>query len=90
MTSRNTQAASAASLPANDQKQANMKQAQEDDPSRPQGTRPPEYIIVTWINAELRDRIQRNNAALAQARQSRGRRAHGRKAEPEAEREAEP
>jgi hypothetical protein len=67
-----------------------MKQPQESDPSPPQGTRPPEYLIVSWINAELRDRIQRNNAALIQARQNPGKRAHRRKAEPEAEREAEP
>jgi hypothetical protein len=73
-----------------DEKQVGMKQPQEDDPSYSRGTRPPEYVIVTWISAELRDRLQRNNAALAQARQGRGTRAHGRKAEPEADREAEP
>jgi hypothetical protein len=70
--------------------QASMKQPQEDDPRNPQRTRPPEYVIVTWVSAELRDRIQRNNAAQVRARQNLGKRVHGRKAEPEAEREAEP
>ncbi len=52
--------------------------------------RPPEYVIELWVAKELRDRIRRNNAALAQERQDRGRQRHGRKAEPEAELEAEP
>jgi hypothetical protein len=67
-----------------------MKQPQENDPCRPQRTRSPEYVIVTWVSAELRDRMQRNNAALIQARQNPGKRIHGRKSEPEAELEAEP
>ena len=73
-----------------DKKQDAMKQPQAGDSSHPQGTRPPQYVIVTWVNAELRDRLQRNNAALIQARQDARRRVHRRKAEPEAEREAEP
>jgi len=54
------------------------------------GPRPPAYVIVLWVNEELRERIRRNNVALAQEIRDRGRRRHGRKAEPKAEREAEP
>jgi hypothetical protein len=70
---------------------AAMKQPPDRDVvGHPQGTRPPEYVIVTWVSAQLRDRIQRNGAALAQDRQDPGRHRHGRRAEPEAELEAEP
>ena len=51
--------------------------------------RPPEYVTVNWASEQLRDRIQRNNAALAQELRRDGRR-HGRRAEPDAEPEAEP
>jgi hypothetical protein len=54
------------------------------------GPRPPAFVIVLWVNEELRQRIQRNNAALAQEIRDRGRRRHGGKAEPKAELEAEP
>lgn len=54
------------------------------------GPRPPDYVSVLWASEQLRQRIQRNNAALAQEIQDRGRRRHGRKAEPKAELEAEP
>jgi hypothetical protein len=80
-----------ASPPAAQRKEpAAMKQPPDRDVHHPQGTRPPEYVIVTWVSEQLRDRIQRNNAALAQDRQDPGRQAHGRRAEPEAELEAEP
>ena len=67
-----------------------MKQPPDRDASHTHGTRPPEYVIVTWVSEQLRDRIQRNSAALAQDRQDPGRQRHGRRAEPEAELEAEP
>jgi hypothetical protein len=54
------------------------------------GPRPPAYVIVLWVNEELRQRIERNNAALAQELQDRGSRRHGREAGPKSEREAEP
>jgi hypothetical protein len=54
------------------------------------GPRPAEYVIVTWVSEQLRDHIQRNNAALAQDHQDSARRRHVRKAEPQAELEAEP
>jgi hypothetical protein len=52
--------------------------------------RPPEYVTVSWASEQLRDRIQRNNAALARELQDRDRRRHDRRAEPDAEPEAEP
>jgi hypothetical protein len=52
--------------------------------------RPPAYVIVLWVSEQLRERLRRNNAALAQELQDRGRRRHGRKAGPKAELEAEP
>jgi hypothetical protein len=54
------------------------------------GPRPPAYVIVLWTMEQLRDRLQRNNAALAQELQDRGQRPHRCTAEPTAEREAEP
>jgi hypothetical protein len=47
-------------------------------------------VLVTWVSEELRDRLQRNNAALAQDHKDSARRRHVRKAEPQAELEAEP
>jgi hypothetical protein len=54
------------------------------------GPRPAEYVIVTWVSEQLRDRIHRDNAALAQELGDLARRRHVRKAEPQAELEAEP
>ncbi len=54
------------------------------------GSRPPEYVIVLWTTEQLRDRLQRNNAALAQELHDRGRHRHGRTVESDAEIEAEP
>jgi hypothetical protein len=43
-----------------------MKRPQDEEASHPlAGYRRPEWVIVTWVNEELRDRIQRNGAALA-------------------------
>jgi len=50
------------------------------------GTRPPEYVIVTWVSEQLRDRIQRNGKSLAEALQA----PDTQKSPPEAELEAEP
>ena len=52
--------------------------------------RTPEYAIAPWARKQLRDRIQRNNAALAKEFGDRDRRRHGRRAEPNAEPKAEP
>jgi hypothetical protein len=54
------------------------------------GPRPPEYVIVLWTTKQLRHRLQRNNAALANELLDRGRHRRGRTAEPGAEIEAEP
>ncbi len=54
------------------------------------GPRTPEYVIAPWASEQLRARIQRNNAALAQELHDRGRQRDGRRAEPNAEPEAEP
>jgi hypothetical protein len=54
------------------------------------GPRPPEYVIVLWTTEQLRDRLQRNNATLAQELHDRSRHRQGRTAEPGAEIEAEP
>ena len=39
--------------------------------------RRPEYVIVTWVTAQLRDKIQRNGAPLAKALQTTGRNTPG-------------
>ncbi len=51
--------------------QATMKQPPERDAGQPlAGSRPPEYVIVTWVSGQLRDRVQRNGASLAEALQA--------------------
>jgi hypothetical protein len=47
-------------------------------------------VTVSWSSEQLRDRIQRNSADLAQELHDRDRQRHGRRAEPDAEPEAEP
>jgi hypothetical protein len=45
-----------------------MKPPQDKAAAHPQEPgRRPEYVIVTWVSAQLRDRIQRNGASLAEA-----------------------
>ena len=39
--------------------------------------RRPEYVIVTWVSAQLRDKIQRNGASLPEALQASDRDAPG-------------
>ena len=42
-----------------------MEQAQNDDADLLPGTRPPQYVVVTWLSEQLRGRVQRNGAALS-------------------------
>jgi hypothetical protein len=68
------------------------KQPQERDPdyARYEG-RSPIRPIVTWINEELRDRIQRNADALAEIHLARDAQRPAREPDPrQADREAEP
>jgi len=45
-----------------------MKQPPDKDAGHPLAAgRRPEYVIVTWVAAQLRDRAQRNGASLAEA-----------------------
>ena len=69
-----------------------MKQPQDEDAGHPlAGYRPPEWVIVTWVNKELRDRIQRNGAALADLSQLAGKQVPEPDTDPQLEdREAEP
>ena len=41
-----------------------MKHPQNKDADPAPGTRPPEWVVVTWVNEQLRVRLQRNAAAL--------------------------
>ena len=56
------------------------------------GYRPPNLVVdVTWLNKYLRDKIQRNGAALAEMHRARDRQGSARTADPQLEdREAEP
>jgi len=69
-----------------------MKQPQTEDADHPlAGYRPPTWVVVTWVNEQLRDRIQRNGAALAEIHQARDRQASAPATDPRLEdREAEP
>jgi hypothetical protein len=50
-----------------------MKEPQDKEVKHPlAGVRRPDYVIVTWVAAELRDRIQRNGASLAEVLQLTG------------------
>jgi hypothetical protein len=49
----------------------------------PAGTRPPEYVIVTWVSVQLRERIQGLGLSLEEALRAG-------KHKPEPDREAEP
>ena len=66
-----------------------MNQSRDPDARPFARPRRPEYVIEIWVSEQLRERIMRNNAALAHDHQAARRRA-GRKAEPQAELEAEP
>src|SRR5712691_11694382 len=56
----------APTIPAKRKDQAAMKQPPDRDAHPLAGPRPPDYVIVTWVSEQLRDRIQRNNTALTQ------------------------
>jgi hypothetical protein len=48
-----------------------VKQPQGQDTSHRRSTgRAAEYVAVTWVSEQLRDRIQRNGTSLAKARQA--------------------
>ena len=66
-------------------KDTGMKQPPDRDASHPSGTRPPEYVVVTWVSEQMRDRIQRNGKSLAEALQAKE--AQNRAAEPDLEAE---
>jgi hypothetical protein len=40
------------------------------DDGNPQAGRRPEWVVVTWVSEQLRDRVQRNGRALAEALQT--------------------
>ncbi len=69
-----------------------MKQPRDKDAGHPlAGYRRPEWVIVTWVNKELRDRIHRNGAALADISQLTNKQAPEPVTDPQMEdREAEP
>ncbi len=55
-----------------------MKPPQDKAAARPREPgRRPEYVIVTWVSEQLRDRIQRNGASLAEILQITGRKVPG-------------
>ena len=73
--------------PADERKdKAVMKQPQDRDAGHTPGTRPPEYVIETWVSKQLRDRLQRNGTSLAEALQATDSQTRA----PEPELEAEP
>jgi anti-sigma regulatory factor (Ser/Thr protein kinase) len=53
------------STPADRKDMTDMKQPQSKDADSGPAGRPPEWAVVTWVNEQLRDRLQRNAAALA-------------------------
>jgi hypothetical protein len=65
-----------------------MKQPRDREAGRTPGTRPPEYVIETWVSEQLRDRIQRTGKSLAEALQATDTDTQTRA--PQAELEAEP
>ena len=46
-----------------------MKQSPGRDTNPEPGTRPPEYVIETWVSKQLRDRIQRTGRSLGEVLQ---------------------
>jgi hypothetical protein len=69
-----------------------MKQPQDRDADRAQyEVRSPTWAIVTWMNAELRDRIRRNGVSLAEIHLAKDAQISGPTPDPRLEdREAEP
>ena len=66
-------------------KDTGMKQPPDRGASHPSGTRPPEFVVVTWVSEQIRDRIQRNGKSLAEALQAKE--TQNRAAEPDLEAE---
>jgi len=62
------------------------------DPTRRPLARPwpPDFMFELWVREQLRDRLRRNNAALAHDHQEPLRSRHVRTAEPQTYLEAEP
>jgi hypothetical protein len=56
--------------PVGQRKDPAMTQQQERDPSPPQGTRLPAYVVELWVSEQLRDRVQRDGRSLAEALQA--------------------
>ena len=67
-----------------------MKQPPRRNASPTPGTRPPEYVVETWVSKQLRDRIQRTGPSLAEALQAPDTQPRAPEAQLEAELEAEP
>jgi hypothetical protein len=64
--------------PGERKEQARMKPPQDKAVVHPREPgRRPDYVIVTWVSGQLRDRIQRNGASLAEIPQVTGRHAAG-------------
>ena len=49
------------------------------------GRRPPDYVIVTWVSQQLRDRAQHTGLLLAEALRAGNAQEPGPEADPEAE-----
>jgi hypothetical protein len=46
-----------------------MTRPQQPDPSPAPGSRPPEYVVEAWVSPQLKDRIRRPGATLANPEQ---------------------
>lgn len=79
------------STPADRKDRTGMKQPQNNDADPRSVGHPPEWVIVTWVNEQLRDRLQRNAAALADMSEINRKRSPEPVVDPQLEdREAEP
>jgi hypothetical protein len=67
-----------------------MKQSPGRDTNPEPGTRPPEYVIETWVSKQLRDRIQRTGRSLGEVLRAQETRARETDRSPLADMEAEP
>ena len=67
-----------------------MKQSPGRDTNPEPGTRPPEYVIETWVSKQLRDRIQRTGKSLAEVLQAQETHTRETDRSPLADMEAEP
>jgi hypothetical protein len=59
--------------------------APDSDGSQQPCRRPPEYVIVTWVSEQLRDRAQRTGLSLAEALRAGDAHEPGPQQDPEAE-----